>query len=258
MSQFLIAIPFATPLSTLQNQKLSFHFPSLLDLETFHRNTSRPSIKFRNSNSLKIISCQQAFYDLPTAKMERSAGFGYGTKFDFTKSAGKVPAPDTYNIQSIFENTGGKVKGLSIGVGREVKFFFLFRFPFIFFFFLFHLNEFFFNVFCFVLKNMKNQGIFYRDPKVSVGPGSYDFRPALSNIKYTMRPKTNLDFSPNKKFPGPGTYDVFPSISKDGKYSSSKFKASGASNFNPPSSKRFDQLDKSKFNNNFLNFFLFA
>ena len=69
--------------------------------------------------------------------MERSAGFGYGTKFDFTKSAGKFPAPDTYNIQSIFENTGGKVKGSSIGVGREVKFFFFFykQYPFNIFFF---------------------------------------------------------------------------------------------------------------------------
>lgn len=53
--------------------------------------------------------------------MKRSAGFGYGGKFDFTKTALKTPAPDTYNIQSIFTNTGGKVKGSSIGVGREVR-----------------------------------------------------------------------------------------------------------------------------------------
>lgn len=93
---------------------------------------------------------------------------------------------------------------------------------------------------------MKNQGIFYRDQKITVGPGSYDFRPALSQIKFTMRPKTNLNPSPTGKFPGPGTYDILPSISKEGKYPISKFKASGASNFNPPSSKRFDELNKSK------------
>lgn len=93
---------------------------------------------------------------------------------------------------------------------------------------------------------MKNQGIFYRDQKITVGPGSYDSSSALSNIKYTIRPKTNLTIGTNGKFPGPGSYDVLPSISKDGKYAISKFKASCASNFNPPSSKRFDQLDKSK------------
>lgn len=54
--------------------------------------------------------------------MKRTAGFGYGTKFDFTKTAKKTPAPDTYNIQSIFTNSSGKVKGSSIGIGREVKF----------------------------------------------------------------------------------------------------------------------------------------
>ena len=100
---------------------------------------------------------------------------------------------------------------------------------------------------------MKNQGIFYRDQKITVGPGSYDFRPALSNIKFTMRPKTNSGGTPNGKFPGPGAYDVLPSISTDGKYPISKFHASGASNFNPPSSKGFDELNKSK--NNFSYFF---
>ena len=92
---------------------------------------------------------------------------------------------------------------------------------------------------------MKSQGIFFRDQKINVGPGSYDFRPALSNIKYTMRPKTNSSLTPNGKFPGPGTYDVLPSITKDGRYPISKFKASCASNFNPPSSKRFDEINKS-------------
>lgn len=93
---------------------------------------------------------------------------------------------------------------------------------------------------------MKSQGIFYRDAKISVGPGSYDVKPALSNIKFSMRPKTNLNLSPTGRFPGPGAYDVLPGITKDGRYSLSKFKASGASNFNPPSSKRFFELDKSK------------
>lgn len=93
---------------------------------------------------------------------------------------------------------------------------------------------------------MKTQGIFYRDAKISVGPGSYDIKPSLSTVKFSMRPKTNLNLTPNGKFPGPGTYDVLPGISKDGRYPLSKFKASGASNFNPPSSGRFFELNKSK------------
>ena len=62
---------------------------------------------------------------------------------------------------------------------------------------------------------------------------------------YSIRPKTNLSATSNVKLPGPGTYDVFPTITKDGRYIVSKYKSSGASNFNPPSSSRFFALDKS-------------
>lgn len=93
---------------------------------------------------------------------------------------------------------------------------------------------------------MKSQGIFFRDSKIGVGPGSYDIKSMLSNVKYSIRPKTNMSSTSNVKVPGPGTYDVFPTISKDGRYVISKFKNSGASNFNPPSSQRFFRLDKSK------------
>ena len=58
--------------------------------------------------------------------MKRSAGFGYGTKFDFTKCASKNPGPDTYKIDSIFLTPSGKTKGPSIGLGREVKSIFTF------------------------------------------------------------------------------------------------------------------------------------
>ena len=72
-----------------------------------------------------------------------------------------------------------------------------------------------------------------------------------------MRPKTNLSLSTNGKFPGPGTYDIFPTISQNGKYSLSKFKGSGASTFNPPSSDRFFMLDKSRLKNPITQFLFF-
>lgn len=34
------------------------------------------------------------FYDLPPIKEKRSAGVGYGTKYDFTKQVKNVPAPN--------------------------------------------------------------------------------------------------------------------------------------------------------------------
>jgi hypothetical protein len=55
--------------------------------------------------------------------MNRSAGFGYGLKFDFTKNASKNPGPEAYKIDSIFSSqNSGKTRGPSIGLGREVNF----------------------------------------------------------------------------------------------------------------------------------------
>lgn len=64
-------------------------------------------------------NCEQSCYDLPSSKMKRSAAFGYGNKYDFTKSASKNPGPDTYQITSVF--SPNKTRGPSIGLGREVK-----------------------------------------------------------------------------------------------------------------------------------------
>lgn len=55
-------------------------------------------------------------YQLPDVKAKRTAGIGYGTKYDFTKFSSKTPAPSSYNIKSIFNQDK---KGKTFGVGRE-------------------------------------------------------------------------------------------------------------------------------------------
>jgi hypothetical protein len=55
--------------------------------------------------------------------MKRTAGFGYGHKYDFTKDfVQRAPAPNAYSLKSDFPITGeAKAKGISFGLGREVK-----------------------------------------------------------------------------------------------------------------------------------------
>lgn len=46
----------------------------------------------------------------------------------------------------------------------------------------------------------------------------------------------------NPKTPGPGTYDLIPEISPSGNYFLSKFRSPKAPQFNPPHSKRFQDI----------------
>lgn len=68
-------------------------------------------------------------------------------------------------------------------------------------------------------------------------PGTYTLKNTLSNLAYSIRPRTNLsDDNVRNKAPGPGAYNVFPLINEKGKYPVSKYKGSGASVFNPATS----------------------
>jgi hypothetical protein len=79
-------------------------------------------------------------------------------------------------------------------------------------------------------------------------PGTYNDKSYLSNIKYTMRPRTlnpsnyiNLDEQTTIKInPGPGAYEKVETMTKNGKCFISKHKNSGATIINPACSKRFD------------------
>lgn len=159
---------------------------------------------------LQKSNCELAFYDLPSVQMKRTAGFGYGHKYDFTKDfVQRAPAPNAYSLKSEFSGSAeAKARGISFGLGREA---------------------------------LKTGGILDNKQKTAPGPGAYDLRSSLSNIAFTLRPKTvnSEAYSTALKSPGPGTYPNIPSINDKGKYFNSKFKSSGASLFNPRTSDRF-------------------
>jgi len=57
-----------------------------------------------------------------------------------------------------------------------------------------------------------------------------------------MRPRTSSMAFVGGKAPGPGTYEIFPGISPKGSQFVSKFMSSCVPRFNPPHSKRFNEL----------------
>ena len=58
------------------------------------------------------------FYDIKGTGSNRSASFGYGTKYDFTKEAPHSPPANTYNLKDEF-NSDHLKKGFSFGEGRD-------------------------------------------------------------------------------------------------------------------------------------------
>ena len=50
--------------------------------------------------------------------MKRTAGFGYGKKYDFTSGNKNTPGPNVYTINREIE--GNQRKGISFGLGRDV------------------------------------------------------------------------------------------------------------------------------------------
>jgi len=62
-----------------------------------------------------------ATWTRPRATMTRETildTFGYGNKYDFTKTAPKNPPPNNYNIESLFIRNKKKSKGKSFGLSR--------------------------------------------------------------------------------------------------------------------------------------------
>lgn len=58
------------------------------------------------------------FYELPDSKNKRKAGFGYGTKSDFTSNKFKTPAPTKYQIDTEIDLKLKKKKGWCFGESR--------------------------------------------------------------------------------------------------------------------------------------------
>jgi hypothetical protein len=151
----------------------------------------------------------QVFYDLPSSKSSRTAAFGYGTKYDFTKEATNNPPPNAYEIPTVFKKS--TKKGFSFGLSRE---------------------------------SMAVTGGMFVGDKKSPGPGAYDVREKNKTVlAFSFRPRPNIDPLTSPKFvPGPGTYPVLETISPKGKYYLSKFKGSGATLISPAHSRRFTEL----------------
>jgi len=177
-------------------------------------NASKAKMLYTFSKSSKEIyvkksQCDKAFYDLPEVRATRTAGFGYGTKLDFTKSSINNPPPTAYAPKSEFEPS--KKKGFSFGLSREA---------------------------------MSATGSQFVGEKKSPGPAAYDVRETnKSKISYSFRPRTTIEALVSPKYvPGPGTYPVPETINTRGNYHNSKFADSGATLFSPPRSKRFAEL----------------
>lgn len=154
------------------------------------------------------------FYDLPPVRDTRAAGFGYGSKYDFTKGGSKNPAPNAYTVAAPIESP--KKKGFSFGLSRE---------------------------------SMASTGTFAIGTKNSPGPAAYDTRETnKTSISFSIRPRTkSIENQFTKSVPGPGAYPTFETITPKGKVFVSKYNSASTTVFSPAIQKRFDvgkQADK--------------
>ncbi|EGR28344.1 hypothetical protein IMG5_177780, partial [Ichthyophthirius multifiliis] len=155
----------------------------------------------KNTLNYELMSTQ-AFYDLPSLKMYRASGIGYGGKYDFTKQTTKTPAPNAYEQK--YNTIIGDKKGWSFGLSREQMT---------------------------ICSGPLGVSMASKGP----GPGTYKSVSGLSSQAFTLRMKTQSPDQKNTylKTPGPGAYSYLPAITENGKYFVSKFKNSGTCTFNP-------------------------
>jgi len=151
-------------------------------------------------------------YDLPSALEKRAAGFGYGTKYDFTRERGRgMPAPNAYPTPTDFDRKKPFACSHSFGISREQ------------------------------VEKQYVEGHFKADPAIP-GPGTYNPMKPLGaeKAKYSMRPRTtaNSMFAGNRN-PGPGTYAPKTDTNSKGEYFISRYRNSGACTFSPKSWVRF-------------------
>jgi len=144
--------------------------------------------------------------------MKRTTSFGFGTRGSLQLEGQASPAPGAYVLPSAFDRA--KAKGKTFGVSRDA----------------------FSRVF-----TEANP-----PPDRSIpGPGAYcPLKPLgtdKSKFSFRIRPP-NIDQLQMAKTPGPGAYRTATGITSDGFQYYSRFQSSGATKFNPASSKRFKEL----------------
>ena len=166
-----------------------------------------PAIKRRGKSD--------TFYDLPSVKMNRTAGFGYGTKYDFTKNANRN---EITSVRRDFDpGSATRSPSYSFGLSREA----------------------YKKAWCPGYKNLD---------KFIPGPAKYNVIKTLGNDspKYTFRRR---DIKAVGKFdqsttPGPGHYPPVVKINSKGKYPTSKISNILVSDFGADHSQRYNFLRK--------------
>ena len=163
-----------------------------------------------------IKACSNAFYELPSIRTNRSTSFGYGTKFDFTKSSNTKT--EFVSIRRDFDVNNSRGPKYSFGACRDA----------------------YAKAFCPGYKNV--------DKNVP-GPGKYNYLKTFGSDspQYSIHQKLLYGsiFNVNNKTPGPGVYRPVIEINDKGKCPLSKFKNSNVLNFGSNSCNRFEY--KSKF-----------
>ena len=140
---------------------------------------------------------------------KRGSSLGYGKKTSFEAGSIGYPSPNTYNMKSIFEKN--KHFGYSFGLSRIA---------------------------------VEKRYLASHPPKdfVIPGPGAYKHKEVFGKgcAVYSISSKAASNYQGRPiKVHGPGAYEALAATEREGKHFVSKFKDSGAQNFNPPSSKRF-------------------
>ena len=167
--------------------------------------------------SIKRTGKSDTFYTLPSMRMNRTAGFGYGQKSDFTKN--KNSRTEFISIKRDFDK--GNLRGFkySFGLGRDS----------------------FAKAYCPGYKNID---------KNIPGPGKYNVIKELGADapKYTLHELCGERGWTNKKMnnPAPGTYSPVVKINPNGKYPLSTISNIKSYNFGLSQTDRWNHY-KSKF-----------
>ena len=159
---------------------------------------------------IKRSGYSDSFYNIPNSRMRRTAGFGYGTKYDFTKGKG-------YELTSVKRDfdKDSKPRGpcYSFGLSRDA-----YR-----------------KAFCPGYKN---------EDKCIPGAAKYNFLKTFGSEapKYTMRRRDikSVGYINPALTPGPGAYKSVVKINDKGKYPISRIENIKCSNFGLDKSQRYN------------------
>ena len=146
--------------------------------------------------------------------MKRTTTFGFGSRGDFHTARQVSPPPTSYNIPSDFDGRSKKGNVFTFGASREAysRVYADSQLP--------------------ADKDVPGPGSYYPPKGVGSEGSKYSFRMRPLDIAHLDKLRT----------PGPGAYTSLTTISKNGFQFFSKFGSSGATRFNPPSSRRFQDL----------------